>query len=162
MSTNTKPFWETNLNPITMFATSIPQPKRAKNNENIRRRYAKTEELEGYVLGKSLREELGIGARKIKELFATMGDEPKYNRGHSYYSTTNLQRVRDIVAESRPKIFDISNYISNQDLMKMFDFNKYKAWDIATKAKLVKTKFSRNIAYYERDKAIEAFTKYQK
>lgn len=152
--------WDVNL--ITMFATSIQQPSRAKNNANIRRRYAKTEELEGFVLGKSLREELGIGARKIKELFATMGDEPKYNRGHSYYSTTNLERVRDIVAESRPKTFDMSKYISNQDLMKMFDFNKYKAWDVATKAKLVKNKLSRNIVYYDREKAIEAFTKYQK
>jgi hypothetical protein len=162
MSTNTKPFWETNLNPITMFATSIPQPSRTKNNANIRKRYAKVEDLEGFVLGKALREELGVGAKKLKALFGMMGDEPKYSRGHSYYSTENIDRVREIILTTGPRSIDLTKYISNQDLMKMFDFNKYKAWDVATKAKLVKTKFSGNIAYYDREKAIEAFTKYQK
>lgn len=162
MASNTKPFWETNLNPITMFATSIPQPKRAKNNENIRTRYAKTEVLEGYVLGKTLREELGVGAKRVKALFAMMGDDPIYSKGHSYYSNVNIDKVREIISESGPRSIDLTKYISNQDLMKMFDFNKYKAWDVATKAKLVKTKFSGNIAYYDREKAIVAFTKYQK
>lgn len=162
MASNTKPFWETNLNPITMFATSIPQPSRAKNNANIRRRYAKIEELEGFVLGKSLREELGVGAKKIKALFALLGDEPKYNRGHTYYSNENVDKVRETILTTGPKSIDLTKYISNQDLMKMFDFNKYKAWDVATKAKLVKTKFAGNIAYYDREKAIEAFIKYQK
>lgn len=162
MASNTKPFWETNLNPITMFASSIPQPSRAKNNANIRKRYAKVHELEGFILGKTLMAELGVGAKRMKALFAMMGDEPKYNYNKSYYSTNNVDRVREMIAESAQKKVDMSQYIGNQELMKMFGFNQYKAWDVATKSKLVKIKVSGNIAYYNREKAIEAFTKYQK
>lgn len=162
MTLKTKPFWETNVNPITMFATSTAQPSRAKNSEKYRRIYATTEELDGCISGKSLMAEFSIGAKKVKALFAMMGDEPKYNKGNSYYSTQYLDKVREIVAESVVSKIDMSQYITNQELMKMFDFNQYKAWDVATKAKLVKTKFSGNISYYNREKAIEAFAKYQK
>jgi hypothetical protein len=38
----------------------------------------------------------------------------------------------------------------------------YKAWEIAKKYRLVKKLFNKNVAYYERKRAIEVFSKYSK
>lgn len=162
MSSTKKPFWETNLNPITMFITPCSKPLRAKTNQNIKRRYNTLPDIEGHILSKTLMDEFNIGARKLKDLFVMMGDDPKFHKGKTYYSIENIEKIREMVAESLKRKVDMAQYISNQELMKLFNFNQYKAWDVATKAKLIKFTFTGNVAYYNREKAIEAFTKYKK
>ena len=102
-----------------------------------------------------------IGGKKLKDLFATIGTPPKYNNGSTYYSNENIQRVRELLSQRQEKeVIDMSKYISNKDLMEMFSFNSHKAWYVATTEKLIKKQFSGNINYYEREKAITAFSKY--
>ena len=163
MSKNEKPFWETNLNPITMFTTSIPQPRRVEYCAKQKGSYLKADELDAYVSAVSLRTEFSIGGKKLKDLFATLGTMPKYNSGNTYYSSEHIERARELLsAKKEVEVIDMDKYISNQELMDMFGFNTNKAHYVASSSKLVKVRFSGNINYYEREKAIAAFTKHNR
>lgn len=163
MSKEKQPFWETNLNPITMFAPSIPKPKHVVYARDHKGNFLKNDQLDDYVAAIDLRKEYKIGARRLKELFASLKTPPKYNRGSTYYSTEHIERAREIMSSmSKTAVVDLEKYISNQELMEMFGFNTYKAWYIAKTAKLSKTKHSGNVNYYEREKAIAEFSKYIK
>jgi hypothetical protein len=160
MSKYTVPFWESNLNPITMFSTSIP--KRVGYNEQLIGSYIRTEDLDDYVSAIELRKKYNIGGKKLKNLFATLMCPPKYNNGKTYYSNKYLKTAIEILTTKKETEIDLDKYISNQDLMDMFGFNSHKAWHISTVEKLVKKRFSGNINYYEREKAIAVFSKYIK
>ena len=153
-------FWKENLNPITMFTKQLLQPK----GKNIKQRgnWLKNDELESYACAIQLRKELNIGAQRLKELFDSLGDTPKFNQGHTYYPKKNIERAKEILLErNEPKIVDMTGYISNKDLMEMFGFNTFKAFYIADKEKLEKKRFSGNVNYYEKEKAIAIFSKYK-
>jgi hypothetical protein len=157
------PFWERNLNPITMFATSVPKTPRLESGKKLKGNYLKSRELDGYVSAISLRKEFSIGAKKLKDLFASLETYPKYNCGNTYYSTEHIERARELLSQKQEReVIDMAKYISNQELMEMFGFNTHKAWYIASNSKLVKVRFSGNVNYYEREKAIPAFSKYIK
>lgn len=163
MSTNKKPFWETNLNPITMFATSIPQPKRVEYCAKKKGSSIKTSDLDAYVSAVSLRKEYNIDGRKLKDLFASIGTPPRYYYSSTYYSTEHIEKARELLsAKKEVAVIDIEKYISNQELMDMFGFNTNKAHYIALNSRLVKFRFSGNINYYEREKAIATFTKHNR
>lgn len=162
MTSNKTPFWESNLNPVTMFITSTRQISRESNNSLLRKRYATIDELHEYISGKELMKEFKIGAKKVKSLFAILNEQPRYNNGISYYRIEYLDKVREMVSITVAKKADMDQYITNQELMKIFNFNQYKAWEIATKEKLIKFKFSGNVAYYKREQAIAVFAKYKK
>lgn len=57
---------------------------------------------------------------------------------------------------------NINDYISNSELIKMFNYKPFKAWDIARKHNLERVTFSsEKKIFYERKTAIEAFSKYE-
>lgn len=56
---------------------------------------------------------------------------------------------------------DLVKYISTSDLMNMFNYKRSKSWDISNKHNLIKYRFKGNIVYYEREIAIEVFSKYK-
>jgi len=154
-------FWTTNLNSHTMFVNSAVTPKREANKKKQKGSYLKNDELEGYVSANSLREAFGFSTKKMKAVFALFGDEPRYNQGCTYYPTQNLEKAKELLLEKKEPV-DMSNYITNQELMKMFNFDTNKAFYVADHEKLVKKRFGGNVNYYEREKAIEAFSKYKK
>lgn len=162
MSIHTIPFWESNLNPITMFSPSITSKYKTQYNTIQREGFIKTEDLDGYVTGRSLIIELGVSAKKLKSLFASIGETPRFNKNTAYYNSKNIDNIKEILLQKLVIQTNIELYISNRELMAMFNINQYKAWEIAINEKLVKYKFSRNVNYYEREKAMEAFSKYQK
>lgn len=163
MTKNDIPFWESNLNSHTMFSASIKSPQRGEYNAKPKGSYLKSTELDAYVSASYLRKEYNIGGQKLKALFATLGTIPKYNGGNTYYSTEYLDRAIELLSIKREReVIDMNKHISNKELMDMFNFNTYKAWYIATNSNLVKIKFSGNINYYEREKAIAEFSKHIK
>lgn len=154
-------FWNANLNPITMLGNdkkpiNVIAIMKAKKGNSI-----KPDQLDGFVTSKELRLELGIGTKKIKALFLSIGEQPKYNLGKTYYRIKFLDKIKEILSESKKPI-DFDKFISNVELISMFGFTSFKAWKIADDHKLVKNKFKNNVIYYEREKAIEVFSKYQK
>lgn len=163
MYSNTKPFWESKLNPITMFSNSINQPKRLQYYAKKKGSSIKTDHLEAYVSATSLRKEYNIDARKLKDLFANIGTSPRYYYGSTYYNIEHIERVRELLsAKKEVELIDTEKYVSNQELMDMFGFNTNKAHYIASNSRLVKYRFSGNVNYYEREKAIAAFTKHNR
>jgi hypothetical protein len=157
------PFWETNLNPITMFAPSIPNAIRLATGKKSKGNYLKSIELDDYVSALSLRKEFSIGAKRLQDLFMSIGTHPKYNSGNTYYSIEYVERARELLSQRKEKEqIDTDKYISNQELMEMFGFNTNKAHYITSNSNLIKVRFSRNVNYYEREKAIAAFSKYIK
>ena len=153
-------YWKGNVNIITGFTKQLDQPK----SVNVRKRgnFLRDDEVEPYACAIELRKEFGIGAQRLKELFISLGDSPKFNRNHTYYLKKNVAKAREILSERNdPKIVDMSGYISNKDLMEMFGFNTFKAFYIADKEKLEKKRFSGNVNYYEKEKAIAIFSKYK-
>lgn len=154
-------FWNHNLHPITMYKSQSQSNAITRWNIGKKNNYLKADELEGLVSSNELILELGIGAKKIKALYALLGEVPKYNKAQTYYKSALIPRIKELIAKDKVEI-DLSGYISNYDLMNMFSFSKYKAWEIAKKEGLVKRKFSGCQNYYEREKAIESFSKYKR
>lgn len=154
-------FTDWNVNLITMFSTSTAQPRRTEYCAKQKGNYLKTEELDAYVSAISLRKEFNIGGKKLKDLFASIGESPKYNLGSTYYGSKYVERARELLLDKKEQeVVDIEKYISNKELMSTFNFNAHKAWYIATTAKLARTRFSGNVNYYEREKAIAEFKKH--
>lgn len=154
-------FWEQGLHPITMYKAQASSNTVTRWNEGKKNNYLKTDQLEGFVSSIQLKEELGIGTKKIKALYALIGEVPKYNKAQTYYKSALIPRIKELIVKDKVDI-DLSGYISNYDLMNMFSFSKYKAWEIAKKEGLVKKKFSGCQNYYEREIAIKAFSKYKR
>jgi len=153
-------FWKKNLNPITMFTTAVPYSEK-RGQCRVKGSWIKDSEVENHVSAVYLREEYNIGAVKLKRLFATLGDTPKFNRSSTYYSLKNLEHIKELLSCKKESV-DMSMYISNQELMTMFGFNTFKAFYIADKEKLEKKRLSGNVSYYAKEKAILAFEKYKK
>ena len=152
-------FWKGNVNIITGF-TSLTQPK--KKETNLKGLFLKDSELQPYVCVGDMRKEFGIGAKKIKDIFISLGDTPRFNNGSTYYLKKNKEKAIELIHERNTiKIVDMSSFISNKELMKMFGFNTFKAFYIADKEKLEKKRFSGNVNYYEKEKAIRIFSKYK-
>ena len=161
MCNKTKPFWETKTNPITMFSNTSSESKMTKFSNTLKGQFIKADELDNHIYVITLMERFNIGAKKVKSLLATIGKTPKLNGGKTYYNSDNYELMVEVLSPKSKPIVDKSNYISNQELVKMFGFSEFKAWDISRKEKLAKKTFGRAV-HYEREKAIEAFSKYKK
>jgi hypothetical protein len=157
------PFWETNLNPITMFAVSAPLRKVLPSEISLSRG-SDDRDLTSFVTANYLMQELGVGAKRLKYLCEQIGEYPRYSKMKTYYSGDCLEALKKVVSELEiePKKIDSELYISNQELMSMFNIKQYKSWKIAQKSTLVKYKMSRNQVYFNRAEAVEFFSKYLK
>ncbi len=154
-------FWDENVNPITMLPAPIFSRLDERKLSPKKGYYASAALLKKMTSSKDLISMLGVGAKKLKSLFRSIKVEPRYNLGITYYPTDKIDDIKDLLLETKPEI-DKSDYISNQELMRMFNFTDFKAWDISVKEKLVKKKFNGNVLHYQKEKAIEAFSKYEK
>lgn len=158
---NTIAFWETKLNPITMLTPSIPIVIKNAHLEIIHREDESFEEQ--YISLKEARKILKLNAPTVKDYVLSLGETMKKHHSSLYFKRELIPEIKKILSTiTIAETEDITKYISNPELMEMFHISPHKAWDIARKHKLVKKKFNRNIAYYEREKAIEIFSKYQK
>lgn len=156
-------FWNKNLNSHTMFSNTAYSFSRVVKRESKKGHYTTIENLQDYVSANSLREEFGFTTRGLKKAFNSFGDEPKFSEGLTYYPLKNLEKVKEYFKnKNKVKIVDMSGYISNKELMEMFSYDTNKAFYIADKENLVKKRLSGNVNYYEREKAIEVFSKYKK
>lgn len=160
MNTKTIAFWQDNLNPITM---------RSKDTNLLLVVKKEVVDIPINVLNENLmnfddcREYLGIGAKKIKSYAIQLGETPIKSRIGTLYKKETIEEIKKlIISKNNKKEEPTEDYISNPELMEMFNFSPFKAWDITRKHKLKKTTFKGKTIYFERDKAIEAFSKYQK
>lgn len=154
-------FYNLGLNPITMFGSAIKLQRveiyRGKEGNS----WIKDHEVKDYVCARILRKELNIGGKKLKGVFALFGAYPRYNRSLTYYPTEHLDKVKSHLAERKEQV-DMSEYITNQELISMFNFTPDKAFHIANREKLTKIRFSGNVNYFNKHKAIAVFEKYKK
>ena len=147
-------FWDKKLNPITMLPSgnTVIYPKKqsikSKVDENI------------YMHFKDCREYLGIGAKKIKLEADRLGEKSIYTPAGVYYKKEIIEEIKKII--SKIDETDLSGYISNTELMKMLNFCAYKACMIGRNSGLKKYNFGGRTVYYERDKAVELFSKFKK
>jgi hypothetical protein len=164
MKKDDRPFWDLNLNPITMMPVSI-------NNKPILNSFEaswrnKSESIkEDCVTSTEASEILGIGGKRIKHYAGVLGEYSRSSNQGSLYKKDTIEEIRKLMLlEKKPeeKIDKTEGYISNPELMRMFNIVPYKAWEIAKKYRLVKKLFNKNVAYYERKRAIEVFSKYSK
>jgi hypothetical protein len=156
-----KDFWNYNLNGITGFGKIVPtNDKRIKE---VKDNYIKKANLKGYVLSSVIMSELKVGAVRLRRMFQDIGVEARYNAGSTYYPIKHLQKIKDKLNEPKQIIeIDKTGFISNQELMQMFNFSTDKAFNIVLKEKLTKVNFGGRSNYFEREKAIETFSKYKK
>lgn len=151
-------FWNTNMHPITMFKALASQNTVTKYNDVKKSNYLRSNELEGLISSKELIDILGIGAKRIKALYEQLGETPKYNGAQTYYSKALIPKIKKMFVK---QVVSLDDYISNKSLMEMFNVSPFTAWKIAKDNKLVKKRFSGTQNYYEREKAIDAFSKYK-
>ncbi len=153
-------FWDTKVNPITMLTPSIVIQKK-ECLEPLKR---ESEDFENYISLKDARKILNLSAPQVRDFASQLGDKSRKFHSSIYYKKETIDEIQKIL--SQEKVIDpkdnINNYISNQDLMKMFGISQHQSWRITRSHNLTKKIFNRNIAYYEREKAIEIFSKYQK
>lgn len=162
MSLDKNSFWDLNLNPITMLPTNVSFKKDKKELLEAKQEYVRkiTDDLMPF---KEAKEILGFGAKKIRSYAKSLGEDLIKTPLGSYYKKEVIEDIRKLIElENLNKKEDIESYISNTELMDMFELTGFKAWSIAKEHKLIKTKFNRNMVYYERQKAIEIFSKYKK
>ena len=163
MKSNALPFWEMNVNPITMKQASIVIPDKIPV-ETITEKHL-GEIPDDLITHREASELIGVGIRKIKNYASSMG-EFSINSDHGLlYKKETIEDIKNMIiaeAERKEKLNSAEGYISNKELMEMFNVNAFKSWKIAKDHNLVKRSFNRNVAYYERDKAIEIFSKYKK
>lgn len=157
-------FWNAKLNPITMYSKCVlVKEENRSRNRNIKENYLKAGNLTGYIPANELIKELGIGALKLKRLFASISEEPKYNGGLTYYPERHVKTIKEILNEPKQiPVIDKTGFISTQELIKMFGYKDNKAFKIIDKNKMVKAEFGGRINYYEKDMAISIFMKYKK
>lgn len=154
-------FWKTKANPITMFESINLSPEKWQKAEKL---YKKTDNIEeNFVALKDIKKELKISVPRIHDYAERLGEYPKKSSIGLVYKKEIINDIRNLLSEEiKHEKVNIEDYISNPELMKMFDLKPFKAWEIARKHKLVKKTFNMNIAYYERKKAIEIFSQYKK
>lgn len=154
-------FWEDNLNPISMFSTNtIIKNKEKKDTENVIFLHNPTDE---YINHHQVKELFGIGSRSIKKMVLDSGYKVFRNTTRLLYKRKDVEEIYNKnLNQKQQKQAEKENHISNQELMEMFSITGYQAWDIARKEKLQKIRLNRNVIYYEKEKAIEAFSKYKK
>ena len=158
-----KELFNCDLNLITMFAKSGYFRDEKKRHRNLKENYISIRGLTGYVLANDILKEVNVGAVKLKRIFLTIGVEPKYNTGKTYYPESKIQQLKDILSEPKKiAVIDKTGYISNQELIKMFGFTTDKAFNIVLKERIPKVRFGGNVNYFDRDKTIEIFNKYKK
>lgn len=151
MTPKDKPFYELGLNPITM-----ERPERVIKPVVKKNRVLNAHELADYVNIREIREMFNVSSYTIKSTLFEIA-EPTYFMNDIFYHKKHLVEFK--VQEKRKQISD--DYISNTELLQMFQFSAFKAWDIAKKEKLLKVKLKGTKIYYNRIKAIETFKKYK-
>ena len=159
MNTNAIAFWEVGVNPITMLprdyylrpiVSEFLKEKVDVSDENI-------------LNAEECRNILGIGSKKIKSYALMLGETPIKTGYGAFYKKEAIDEIkRFLLTKNKKKEEPTQDYISNPELMEMFNFSPFKAWDITRKHKLKKTTFKGKTIYFNRDKAIDAFSKYQK
>ena len=76
MNSKNIPFWESNLNPITMFVVSVNK-REVKKKEGFQVvRNNNNQDLTGFVSAKQLTRELGIGLKNLRYLLEELGEYP--------------------------------------------------------------------------------------
>jgi len=162
MNSKNIPFWESKLNPITMFSTSVKITKTPVNIYRIVN--PDKQDLTNFVSAKELTKELGIGLKNLRYLFLELEEYPIVVNMKMYYRRGFTDQLKEIILEScTPKeSFDKVLYVTNRELMEMFNINQFKAWEIAKNSKLSKKKTGRNQIYYNREEAVKFFSKYLK
>lgn len=163
MKSKILPFWEMNVNPITMKQASVVIPEKNYLHKNTEKHIG--EIPDDLMTHRKASEFIGIGIRKIKNYASSMG-EVSINSDHGLlYKRDTIEDIKKLIAEEadrKAKLNSADGYISNKELMEMFNVNAFKSWKITKDNNLVKRSFNGNTAYYERDKAIEIFSKYKK
>ncbi len=151
-------FWDKNLNPITMLpaGTTAIYPKKTVQKNNV--------DLDIYIHFQECRHILGIGAKKIKAHAEKLNEIAIYTINGVYYKKSTIEAIKEIMKSeiSVKKEIDSDKYISNAELMQMFQFSEFKAWKIVKENSLRKYNFGGKKIYYEIDKAIELFGKFKK
>jgi uncharacterized protein (DUF3084 family) len=99
----------------------------------------------------------------LKTEMALFNEKPKFNRGCTYYSNKNIEAIRlHLLQKAEDKLIvieiDTEKYISNQEVMRMFGVNTNRAHYVVEKHRLPITRFTSNVNYYEREKAIAVFS----
>lgn len=152
-------FYNLNLHPITMFRSLSSDNQIIKRNKK-KENYIKTDQLDGFISSIKLKYELGIGTKKIKALYASIGEQPKFNGPNTFYKSDLVPRIKELMETEIPCIV-LDGFISNKELMSLFSLTAYQSWDISRKESLVKKRVGKSI-YYEREKAIDTFSKYKR
>ena len=156
-----KTFWEIGVNPITMLHNREAAYKHSKLKTSLKGNFIKKEELKDYVNINEFKKLSGLSAIKIKAILSNLNAVPKYFSNGTYYLKKYKKESEDYLNKEDVPDSNIDLYISNSDLMQMFQFSAFKAWDIAKKEKLLKVKLKGTKIYYNRIKAIETFKKYK-
>lgn len=160
MNSNAIPFWKTNKNPITMRSGNIPTHRK----DHVETLKTQSEEFKDYISLKEAKAKLGVSGAKISDMAKQLGENKRRVWSAIYYKKETINEIQKLLTlqkEIDPKD-DINNYISNQDLMQMFNVNAHKSWEITRKHNLIRKTFHGHKAYYEKEKAIEIFSQYQK
>lgn len=154
-------FWNANINPITMFTKC--NLSKADLYLKDKKNYISDDSLDRYILANELMKNFNVGAKRLKALFISIGEEPKFNRSTTYYAKNKVKELKSLLNEPKQvQTIDKEKYISTQELIKMFNYKDNKAFKIIAKNNITKTNFGGRINYYEKNKAISIFMKYKK
>ena len=143
-------FWNTNLNPITLFTKFADVREKTSRLKTESYRTYVTEDLadnEDYIMIKDAQKMYGLGGQKLREEAQAKGANFKVytNKKLRYYLKADLEMIEIVVA----KKFTIPDtYISGADLR---GIKGWTGWDLHSKASKnnwEKKRFKGNVTYY--------------
>lgn len=153
--------WNSGLNLITMLPPPFDGNASNKANKSKKDKFISKKIEKELISSKEISEQLNLGFKKIRELFKLVGGEPYYSSKGTFYEVEQLKAVKEILIDTESEIkVDLKDYISNQELMSMFNISSFKSWQIAKEHNIPKMKFKGNVAYYQKEKAISIYSKY--
>ena len=143
-------FWNTNMNPITLFSKSTDVREKASRVKTEALRVWVSEDLsqnENYMLNKDAQKLLGLGAQRIRQEAQSKGVNFKIytNPKAQYYLKADLECIEIVI----PTKFEIPNeYISGANLRAIKGWTGWELHNKASKNGWVKIRFRGNVTYY--------------
>jgi hypothetical protein len=106
---------------LVRFTNKRQENKRSKDN------YIKKANLKGYVLSSKIMSELKVGAVRLRRMFQDIGVGKDITLDQRITLIKHLQKIKDKLNEPKQtKEVDKTGFISNQELMQMFNFQRIK------------------------------------
>ena len=143
-------FWNTNMNPITLFAKLADVREKASRVKTESYRIWVTEDLSNnpdYIMTRDAQKLLGLGAQRIREEAQNKGANFKVytNQKLRYYLKADLECIEIVI----PVKFIIPDeYISGVDLRALKGWTGWELFSYASKNGWAKKRFKGNVTYY--------------